>query len=171
MTVFRQENLEEHYETGEDLGRWVRAGTGGTRWERPRVALRTPPGLPKAGEGGSVRSCGALAVLMRVRWDLGLGAVPGWCLLGLVVALAAVGCAGGRPGGWKGGGLAGEKVTLRRWRRTPPSVFRSPVTRLKNRGELCGGVEPMVPRWRWLSRRRGGTGGAWQSAAGEALPS
>lgn len=27
MTVFRQENLEEHYETGEDLGRWVRAGT------------------------------------------------------------------------------------------------------------------------------------------------
>lgn len=28
MTVFRQENLEEHYETGEDLGRWVRAGAG-----------------------------------------------------------------------------------------------------------------------------------------------
>lgn len=28
MTVFRQENLEEHYETGEDLGRWVRAGGG-----------------------------------------------------------------------------------------------------------------------------------------------
>lgn len=33
MTVFRQENLEEHYETGEDLGRWVRAGGGSGRWE------------------------------------------------------------------------------------------------------------------------------------------
>lgn len=31
MTVFRQENLEEHYETGEDLGRWVQGGGGGDR--------------------------------------------------------------------------------------------------------------------------------------------
>lgn len=38
MTVFRQENLEEHYETGEDLGRWVRAGgkfAGGSRRGHP----------------------------------------------------------------------------------------------------------------------------------------
>lgn len=43
MTVFRQENLEEHYETGEDLGRWVRAGGGNP--------------LPRRGEGrrGSCR--------------------------------------------------------------------------------------------------------------------
>lgn len=31
MTVFRQENLEEHYETGEDLGRWVWGGGRGDR--------------------------------------------------------------------------------------------------------------------------------------------
>lgn len=47
MTVFRQENLEEHYETGEDLGRWVRADgavaseRGGTRGEG-----RLIPALP-----------------------------------------------------------------------------------------------------------------------------
>lgn len=56
MTVFRQENLEEHYETGEDLGRWVRAGGGFGREEPPPLempprSLSTPPRGPKTGKG------------------------------------------------------------------------------------------------------------------------
>lgn len=51
MTVFRQENLEEHYETGEDLGRWVRAGGGSGRWEP----------LPLSAAGRGARAGGALA--------------------------------------------------------------------------------------------------------------
>lgn len=53
MTVFRQENLEEHYETGEDLGRWVRA-EGAAAAERGRPC---PPCLssvsdpPREGTG------------------------------------------------------------------------------------------------------------------------
>lgn len=47
MTVFRQENLEEHYETGEDLGRWVRAD-GAVASERggARGEGRLTPALP-----------------------------------------------------------------------------------------------------------------------------
>lgn len=48
MTVFRQENLEEHYETGEDLGRWVRAdgALGAERGEgrgQARTRVTFPP--------------------------------------------------------------------------------------------------------------------------------
>lgn len=45
MTVFRQENLEEHYDTGEDLGRWVRAGDAS--------GLCEPFPLSAAGQGRS----------------------------------------------------------------------------------------------------------------------
>lgn len=47
MTVFRQENLEEHYETGEDLGRWVQA-KGAVAPERggARSEGRLVPALP-----------------------------------------------------------------------------------------------------------------------------
>lgn len=53
MTVFRQENLEEHYETGEDLGRWVRAGGGFGRGE--------PLPLERGGEGGRAGAAPAAA--------------------------------------------------------------------------------------------------------------
>lgn len=47
MTVFRQENLEEHYETGEDLGRWVRAdGAVAAELGRARGEGRLAPALP-----------------------------------------------------------------------------------------------------------------------------
>lgn len=56
MTVFRQENLEEHYETGEDLGRWVRAGGGAGR--------REPSPLSAAGQGARAGAAAAC----RLRW-------------------------------------------------------------------------------------------------------
>lgn len=57
MTVFRQENLEEHYETGEDLGRWVRADgavtseRGGARAGSHPRCLSTVSEVPKERKG------------------------------------------------------------------------------------------------------------------------
>lgn len=98
MTVFRQENLEEHYETGEDLGRWVRAGRrgraagtvaaerGGARGEGRRSCcppletaprrLSSPSAVPGGGRGGWILSRGVFAFFsagLRGVWTL---AVP-----------------------------------------------------------------------------------------------
>lgn len=124
MTVFRQENLEEHYETGEDLGRWVRAGGGnplarGARagaapaaWECPSVPLSPPsPELPfhplsrarSRGKGVGFLSYGVFEVFETGVRGCWAWAMPGWRLRSPVATPGSCPWPFLPPGGRRGG--------------------------------------------------------------------